>query len=195
MIDDFTPTVLDEIAAAVATTAGVDAGSVEVRISAGSVVLTIVVRAPSTAAAAAAEQVLSDFFNDAEASTVMLSSVESLHLTVSSVTAIVAGSGLLPAPPALPATSPPLAPPRAPLASTSSVAVVAIAASVGIVVGLGAAVAIYHYRERMLRQREHTIGTPRPLPPGTVSFASTGEVASTAEVTVEMVGAGQPAVV
>jgi hypothetical protein len=91
-VGDYTTEVTDAIAVKVAEAAGVDANAVSVTVTAGSVVITIVVYANSASAATTVGDTLESDFADAASATAFLSSISGVDIQVEAVTPIVSGT-------------------------------------------------------------------------------------------------------
>ena len=85
---EFTPAVLNEIIAVLAAAASVDPASVDVAVAAGSVVLSVVIRAPTADAATAAGEAIAPQIASPGAATTLLAGVSSLPITVEAVTPV-----------------------------------------------------------------------------------------------------------
>ena len=91
-VADYTSAVTNAMAAKVAASANVDAGSVEVAVAAGSVIITFTIRADTLAAAAAAGDAVSADLADASKATAFFSDVPGITIQVDSVTRPMAGT-------------------------------------------------------------------------------------------------------
>ena len=90
-VSDYSSTIVNAIEAKIASTAGVDAGSVEVEVSAGSVVIKVTIRANTQADAQAAGAAVAADVADASKATAFLAAVPGISITVKAITPVAAG--------------------------------------------------------------------------------------------------------
>lgn len=90
-MSDFTLDVKDQIKTMVAVTAGVDSGAVDVLVQAGSVIVTIIIRAPTRVAATAAGNAIAGEVVDAASATAFFSDVDG-GINVQGVAPLVMGT-------------------------------------------------------------------------------------------------------
>ena len=119
-LNDFTLSIVDEITAVLAAAANVEPTSVDVTIAAGSVVLSVVIRAPTATAATAAGEAIAPRIVSPAAATTLLAGVSSLPITVEAATPVADPTPSSSPPP--PSPPPPLQPlpPRTPPGVTAS---------------------------------------------------------------------------